>query len=258
MEGISHKLTRSYSERGFAVVPGVYCASEVARMAVASDVLRSDEALMQRDNLRAQTRMTRDRSDVIDRLDPVSNLDKCFSDAVLHPKLAALVSRFSGEPVSPFKDKLIWKNPGVSGYELHQDYTFWIHLGAPPEAMLTAAVAIDPARRENGAIQLYPGLHHRHHLPDRPPGGIFSSGSGVSPPRVVEGTAPVVPELDPGDVLIFHSLTPHESGPNESERARRLLFISFCAARFGRKRARYYRSFRGFLEAERKRTGFYL
>jgi ectoine hydroxylase-related dioxygenase (phytanoyl-CoA dioxygenase family) len=47
-------------------------------------------------------------------------------------------------------------------------------------------------------------------------------------------------EMEPGDVLFFHSHTPHRSGPNTSQRDRRAIYPTFNAASQGNLRNAYY------------------
>jgi ectoine hydroxylase-related dioxygenase (phytanoyl-CoA dioxygenase family) len=51
-------------------------------------------------------------------------------------------------------------------------------------------------------------------------------------------------ETHPGDVLIFHSLAPHQSGRNLAEVSRRSLYLSYNAARSGDLRGRYYEHYK--------------
>jgi ectoine hydroxylase-related dioxygenase (phytanoyl-CoA dioxygenase family) len=46
--------------------------------------------------------------------------------------------------------------------------------------------------------------------------------------------------MEPGDVLFFHSHTPHRSGSNTSQRDRRAIYPTFNAASQGNLRDAYY------------------
>lgn len=58
---------------------------------------------------------------IADRLDPVMPFSEPYRQAAYHPDMVRLASDLLGAPAAPFKDKLIRKAPGVSGYGLHQD-----------------------------------------------------------------------------------------------------------------------------------------
>jgi ectoine hydroxylase-related dioxygenase (phytanoyl-CoA dioxygenase family) len=238
------ELRRAYRRDGFVIARALFDDSDVSMLRGACDRLAKHLGKYAADGVRAQTRPGRDGVPVIDRLDPVCDLDPDLAKALDHTALMTLLAGLTGEPVRRFKDKLIWKGPGVGGYELHQDYTFWNHVDVPAECMLTAAVAVDRADAETGAMKLYPGLHDTHVPAASSAGGIFSPGAGVLSRESLCDVVPVSAAMAPGDVLVFHALTPHESGPNRAARSRRMLMGSYCAARFGSIRDRFYPGYR--------------
>jgi ectoine hydroxylase-related dioxygenase (phytanoyl-CoA dioxygenase family) len=182
---------------------------------------------------------------VADRLDPVMAFSEPFRQAAYHPDMVRLASDLLGAPAAPFKDKLIRKAPGVSGYALHQDFPYWADLGPGPESFVTLLLALDDADADNGAMELYPGLH-RDLLPAAPWDPLDLDPAGLADVEAV------LLELTAGDVLAFHSLTPHRSGPNRSQRHRRAYFVTYSLAAAGLKatdmtealRAERYRALR--------------
>jgi ectoine hydroxylase-related dioxygenase (phytanoyl-CoA dioxygenase family) len=50
-------------------------------------------------------------------------------------------------------------------------------------------------------------------------------------------------ETIPGDLLIFHSLTPHQSGKNHTTHPRRSLYLTYNAERAGNLRDEYYKHY---------------
>src|SRR5262249_48315172 len=116
--------------------------------------------------------------------------------------------------------KLIFKPPGAKGYDLHQDFIGWPGF---PESFVTAAVAIDPCGRENGATEVFPDCHARGYLSPRD-GDYHPLAAGAA-----EGITGEFRELEPGDVAIFGCFVPHRSAPNRSDSWRRLLYLSYNA-----------------------------
>ena len=88
--------------------------------------------------------------------DPVIDIGPVCARLALHPRLLELLASLYGEPACLFKDKLIYKPPGVKGYGLHQDWIAWKGF---PRSFLTVLVPIDPADRDNGCTVVYPGYH---------------------------------------------------------------------------------------------------
>jgi len=52
----------------------------------------------------------------------------------------------------------------------------------------------------------------------------------------------LVTTTQPGDVVIFHALTPHQSGQNTSTRSRRQFYLTYAAAKHGDLYASFYES----------------
>lgn len=84
------------------------------------------------------------------------------------------------------------------------------------------SIAIDGADAANGALQLAPGYHHE--LMSTP--GELRKLSADEAATILDEDWRVI-ETNPGDVVIFHSLTPHCSGRNTSDRSRRTFFLTY-------------------------------
>lgn len=52
--------------------------------------------------------------------------------------------------------------------------------------------------------------------------------------------ASLLPELQPGDAILFDGQVPHRSAPNHSSRSRRTYIISYVPARYPYARRNYY------------------
>ncbi len=174
--------------------------------------------------------------------DPVIDLGPVCGRLASHPKLLALLAALYGEPARLFKDKLIYKPPGVKGYGLHQD---WIAWDGFPRSFLTVLVPFDPADRDNGCTVVYPGYHRAGPL--SPPDGQYHE----LPAGTVDEARAVPLVLEPGDVAVFGGFTPHRSDPNVSDRWRRQLYLSYNAdSDGGDQRAKHYREFRDWLKVK--------
>jgi ectoine hydroxylase-related dioxygenase (phytanoyl-CoA dioxygenase family) len=178
--------------------------------------------------------------------DPVIDLSPACRGLAYHPRLLALLRDVYGEPACLFKDKLIYKPPGVKGYGLHQD---WIAWDGFPRTFLTVLIPLDPADRDNGCTVVYPGYHHAGPL-------VPLDGQYHELPAGTMDEAKAVPlVLEPGDVAVFGGFTPHRSDPNLSGRWRRQLYLSYNASSDGGdQREKHYRDFHAWL---RKKYGEY-
>jgi 2-aminoethylphosphonate dioxygenase len=233
-----------YEARGYAVRRGVLDAPDVVALAAECDRLHARYlAGGDPSDLRVVTRPSDGGAAIPDRIDPVSDVSPAIAELVHDPRVIALAAAALGEDAVPFKDKLIYKRPGTHGYTAHQDFTFWQEVPAPPEALVTILVAVDPAGPSNGGLSLYPGCHHEHHVKDVDMRDWLKPGGGLTPPEAIAGVAPDTPELAAGDMIVFGTLVPHESGPNRSDRSRCTIFLSYSAASYGDLTQEHYASF---------------
>ena len=135
-----------------------------------------------------------------------------------------------GGEVYHYHSKMILKEPRVGGaWEWHQDYGYWYKNGCLLPDMISCLIALDPATRENGCIQMMSGSHRMGRIEH----GMFAGQTGADPERVNEAMKrmPVVYcEAEPGDALFFHGNTLHCSGPNHSEKPRWALICCYNAA----------------------------
>jgi len=114
---------------------------------------------------------------------------------------------------------LIFKPPGATGYKLHQDIP--LSWNGFPSSFLTVLIPIDPSSEENGCTEVFSGYHGDFLSKD---GGIY-----MLPDNCVDESRRTPLVLNPGDIAIFHGLTPHRSAPNRSNQMRRIFYVSYNA-----------------------------
>ena len=210
-----------YREDGFVVLSGHFAAEEVARWGDECDRLWRAMAT-NHDADRIQFRGDTAGSRVADRIDPVDDVSPMFAALAADPRIVAAATALFGAPASLMKAKLITKRPGTMGYLSHQDHPYWAHLGVSADRMLSVQVSIDPATAENGALEVFPALHHeRLPAPAHAPLEVDEAALDLADGRVMASKA--------GDLLFFHSLVPHRSGPNRATLPRRTLYLTYTA-----------------------------
>jgi ectoine hydroxylase-related dioxygenase (phytanoyl-CoA dioxygenase family) len=92
-------------------------------------------------------------------------------------------------------------------------------------------VAIDATDEANGSLEMIPGLHRE---------GLLGQMWAPLTDADTAGRAYVPVHCRRGDAVFFDSYTPHRSGANQSQLARRVLYITYNKASEGDHRARYY------------------
>ena len=169
-----------------------------------------------------------------DRLDPVICHSKLIAELVYHERIVQILTLILGDRPILFKDKLIVKPPMVTGYGAHQDLCYFDFFGIPTDGLITALVAVDSFLPESGALELFSGLHHNR-LPSPP------HESRDVDEAFLASFPGTTPELEPGDLVVFHCLTPHRSQPNRSDQSRPSVYFTYNAARYGDFYDRYLR-----------------
>ena len=145
-------------------------------------------------------------------------------------RVAGGAERLLGGEAYHYHSKLTMKRPGGGGrWEWHQDYGYWYQNGCLYPDMLSVAVALEPATRENGCMQVLRGSHKLGRIEH----GRVAGQTGADPERVEEALKRlelVHCEMAPGDALFFHANTLHCSAANLSERSRNLLICCYNKA----------------------------
>jgi hypothetical protein len=127
----------------------------------------------------------------------------------------------SEAPVCHYHTKLMQKEPRVGGaWEWHQDYGYWYkNQFLFPDQLVSIMIALTPATRENGCLQVIRGSHKMGRV------NHGFSGEQVGADMVMVQHAlrtmdHVYAELEPGDALFFHSNLLHRSEANLSDEPR--------------------------------------
>ncbi len=231
----------AYRRDGFIVVRSLFDPSQMADASDEADRMLADhQHLKSVRNLRCrwQTNVFTGEC-TFETFDPIVDIAPVCRRLALDAQLLTLLGDLYGEPACLFKDKLIYKPPGVKGYGLHQDWIAWKDF---PQSFLTVLIPFDSADESNGCTVVYPGYHHEGSL--TPGDGQYHELSE----ETVDESRGVPLLLEPGDVAIFGGFTPHRSDPNRSARWRRQLYLSYNAfSDGGEQRERHYRDFHAWL-----------
>ena len=119
-----------------------------------------------------------------------------------------------------YHSKMIMKDARVGGaWAWHQDYGYWYGNGVLTPNLVSAFIAVDPATKANGCLQVIRGSHHCGRIHHQ----LTGEQAGADPERVAEilkRNELVYVEMQPGDVLFFHSNLLHRSDQNRSEHPR--------------------------------------
>jgi Phytanoyl-CoA dioxygenase (PhyH) len=157
-------------------------------------------------------------------------LQDCAADAI-------------GEPVTAFKDKLNYKQPGGAGFSVHQDKVAYPGVGR----VMSILVAIDDCSVESGCLWIAGGVDTVLAVDER---GVVRADEG-------EKLDWSVAELAAGDAVCIDGLAPHYSETNRGTTPRRVLVASYAPTSEGYTREHYYAQRRDRMRAETERDGLF-
>jgi len=136
-----------------------------------------------------------------------------------------------GGEVYHYHSKMIMKDAKVGGaWTWHQDYGYWYQNGVLFPLLTSAFIAVDPATRENGCMQVLRGSHQLGRIDHV----LTGDQAGADMERVREAEKVldhVYVEMAPGDVLFFHANLLHRSDQNRSDKPRWSMICCYNAAR---------------------------
>jgi ectoine hydroxylase-related dioxygenase (phytanoyl-CoA dioxygenase family) len=136
-----------------------------------------------------------------------------------------------GGEVYHYHSKVIMKDPKIGGaWAWHQDYGYWYMFGALFPLLGSAYIAMDPATRENGCLQVVRGSHQLGRI-DHVLTGEQAGADRERVGEILKKMELVHVEMEPGDTLFFHCNLLHRSDQNRSENPRWSLICCYNAAR---------------------------
>ena len=156
------------------------------------------------------------------------------------PRVLAVMEPLLGRDIKQVAQQLHWKPPGVAqrtGYRFHQDLRFRERQDVYRDLMtsyINTGLAIDPATRANGCLQVFPGSHKLGYLGlSDDAGGTIMKGVTHEQELVNAGldlSSKVNLELEPGDLALWGLLTVHGSEGNTSSKDRAFAIQSYVRA----------------------------
>ena len=229
---------QSYRDHGFLVRTQLFAPAEIQALRDETDRLITERTdLISPQNLRCRY-MPHVETDepVFEVFDPVSDISPLCAQFANDPRLLRIMECLLGEDACVFKEKLIFKPAGALGYNLHQDIPrYWDGF---PRTFLTVLIPIDATTELNGCTEVFRGYHHDFLSKSNNPDEY------MLPDSVVDAARGVKLILQPGDIAVFHGLTPHRSAPNRSSGMRRSFYVSYNArSDGGDQRAAHYAEF---------------
>ena len=133
-----------------------------------------------------------------------------------HPAILDAIEGVLGPDVMLYSVEFLIKEPRTKAVvTMHQDLTYW-GMGEI-DGLTTAWLALSPATRESGCMDVVRASHKNPILPHE---DTFDGDNLLSRGQEIRGDVAekdkVSMELQPGEISLHHGLTIHGSGPNVS------------------------------------------
>ncbi len=219
---LSQAQQKQYQRDDYIVLRALFDAEEIdlLRRAMEQDPAIADSSLMRADQEGFGTRIS-----LWNRAG-----DSVYGMAARCDRMVDTAIRLIGEDVYHYQSKLTAKEPREGGaWEWHQDYGYWYYNGCLRPDMLSCMIALDPSNSENGCLQLVKGSHKLGRIDHVP---LTDKQNEADPERmshILAAHETVSPELEPGDVLVFHCNMLHRSDKNLSDKRRWTLIVCYNA-----------------------------
>jgi ectoine hydroxylase-related dioxygenase (phytanoyl-CoA dioxygenase family) len=224
---LCHTHIEFHRENGYLIIEKVLDAERLNRFRARIDELAAEAASVTQSDERFD--LESGHSPDASRIFRINRPDRFypeFRELAADPVIMGILEPLIGPNIRLDGSKLNMKPPGKGApVEWHQDWAFFPHTN---QDMLAAGILFDDMDEENGALLVVPGSHkgplYDHHLDSVFSGAIDRTKCDID----FASAVPLVAKA--GSMTVHHVRSIHGSGPNLSQRDRRLYLMEFAAA----------------------------
>lgn len=222
---IYNKLKKNYQDKGWVVCKKLFSRYEINSINLfINDFL--EKKLIDVNTKSRIVNFIDDKKKNIENVNSFHELSQCEEIKNIAKKdiiLEVAKEFLNSDP--EFRSCELFAKPAKKGLPSpdHQDNYYWAVKGSNA---LTLWIALEKSNKTNGCVHYYDGSHKYGILKHE---DSFAKGSSqkVSDKNFLKKFNISYPELDPGDVIIHHSLVVHGSSKNISSKSRRGFTIQF-------------------------------
>ena len=223
-----------YRTEGFVIVEDLVSQAELAGLQERLREYTHGGRSPERIKVQVEPRVTRGElsvehpGDGIRKIDGLVESDDRYQALGRHPNIVSVLGRILGPDIKMFRNAVLLKPPEVgSAKGMHQDSPYW---PIRPMELCSCWFAIDEATVDNGCMGVIAGAHRDGALPH-----VHVTDDYVIPPQhyaeAYPEAAKTLAPMPAGAGLFFHSLLPHATEPNRSDKWRRAIALSYMSAR---------------------------
>ena len=223
-----------WQDHGYLIYESVFTQDEVHAMQQEADfileLIVNSSIYHGRQSKRLDIRRRRSRGMVVRKIQPIIDLSLLLAKVSNDDRLLGPMAALMGEEPILMEEKLNYKQPieELDGFRvpedddrfpIHNDWAYYLYNGYP-DTIISSAITIDDCNEDNGSMQVFPASHLEHieHLRVR---------NGLEVPTGTVQSSDAQTLIAPaGSVMFFHSKLIHTSGPNQTEKPRRIMIYS--------------------------------
>lgn len=162
--------------------------------------------------------------DGIRKINDLVNHDDLFRALGTHDNIVGIIEQILGPDLKMFRNAMLLKPPSVGSPKgMHQDSPYW---SIAPMDLCSCWFTLDDATPLNGCMAVIPGWHKKGALPH-----VTVTDDFVIRPDAYNEKDMVLSPLKAGGGLFFHSLIPHYTAPNRSDKWRRAIALSYMSSK---------------------------
>ena len=206
---LSSQQLQQYDESGYVLIGGLFDSEEIEllRRSAKQDKQLDEHAFGRNDGEGGTVRLSLWNH-------PGEGIYGAFARC---NRMVSIAGQLLHDEPYHYHSKMIMKDPRIGGaWAWHQDYGYWYRNGVLTPNLVSAFIAVDAATRENGCLQVIEGSHRCGRIDHQ----LTGDQAGADPERVealLQRMKLIYVEMDPGDVLFFHSNLLHRSDQNRSQ-----------------------------------------
>ena len=213
---ISDEQARAYDEQGFFVFENAFSADEVAK--VRDEIDPYEEKSTEWLRSKGGSVMISD-ADAITFTTHLVKRSALLKELVSTGVLSDIAHDLIGPDVRLYWDQAVYKKPEKPRpFPWHQDNGYAY---VEPQQYLTCWIALTDATEQNGCPLVVPGLHKlgtlEHWWTDYGFQCVEDPSDDVA-----------VAEAKAGSIVVFSSLTPHQTGPNTTDAVRKAYIVQYA------------------------------
>ena len=226
---LSDEQIATFRRDGFVFAPAFYSADEMAEITAWTEEVTALPEVPGRHMVYYEDDLRAPGERVVQRIEDFTPYHDGFRGLFSSGRMATAVAELLDQPAVLFKEKINYKMPGGDGFKAHQDAQAGWEVYAP--FFITALVSIDEATAENGCLEVAAGHHDL--------GLVGQEWTPLTETQIADMNFVSYP-TKPGDAMFFDSYAPHRSGPNLTDSARRVLYVTYNKAADGDHRVQYF------------------